>query len=349
MIIAREGFLAIDAYNMKEIPFKRGFLEYLRTFGIAFWIAIFGVIGGELRAQNVEKDSSEWVGEWRDTGNLQYAFNLKLMPLGDGRVTGVFEWKLIWTSLDEHRPKIGAVAKEYVVGRYDPSQKSFNLVGVRQTDPADIISMDHYLINLSADGKRIEGINVKPENYHGSMFGVKVNQKPKQAIAAAKPSAAKNPSTQVHADPKPKTAPLTKPVPPTPVAEVESPSAAKPIPLPSASKEVLTRAVVTKTELRGNESQVKISVYDESIVDGDVISLSWNGIWILRYYRVVKLPKEFVLDLQKGENSLVMYAENLGRYPPNTAAISVHRGAKTQQILLNSDMGKSEAIKFIRE
>jgi hypothetical protein len=94
---------------------------------------------------------------------------------------------------------------------------------------------------------------------------------------------------------------------------------------------------------------VRIRVYDESIIDGDVISLNWNGEWVTRYYRVAKLPKEIVLDLHPGENTLVMFAENLGRYPPNTASISVQRGGKTEVFVLNSDMGKSEAIKFFRE
>lgn len=334
---------------MKVISFQALYFRRFCTLMTAFLVIFFAFVNRDLQGQNVEKDSTEWVGEWRDTGNLQYAFNLKLVPLGDGRITGVFEWKLIWTSLDEHKSKIGAVAKEYVIGRYNPAQKSYNLVGIRQTDPADIISMDHYLINLSADKKRIEGINVKPENYHGSMFGVKVEQKPKPIIAAASPAVPKNPTIKPKTEVAPKPLPKTVTPTPNPAIAVADAPATKPTPLPSASKEVLTRDVVTKTELRGNESQVKISVYDESIVDGDVISLSWNGVWILRYYKVVKLPKEIVLDLQKGENSLVMYAENLGRYPPNTAAISVRRGAKTEQILLNSDMGKSEAIKFIRE
>ncbi len=285
------------------------------------------------------------MGEWRDEGNLQYAFNLKLRPAGSGRYVGVFEWRLIWTSLYEHLPKVGAVAKEHLVGRYDPAEKTFTLVGIRQEDPADIISMDTYVIHLSADAKRIEGINIKPENYHGSLFGVKLERKPKPVVAVAKPTA-----------PKPKTnaAPVAKPVVKsdpkgTPVPTVSPTVPADPIAGKSSGNELNAREIVTRTELRGKDSQVQIAIFDESIVDGDVVSLSWNGTWILRYYKVVKLPKELVLELQTGENTLVMYAENLGRYPPNTAAISMRRGGKVEQVILNSDMGKSEAIKFIKE
>lgn len=304
-----------------------------------------------VRAQLVEKDSTEWVGEWRDDGNLQYAFRLKVVPVGEGKVQGVFEWKLIWTSLVEHRPKVGAVAKEYVVGRYDPATRRLTLVGMRQDDPADIISMDHYLIDIAADGKRLEGVNIKPTNYHGSMFGVKMVPKPK-------PKPAPSPAVVVErpmAKEKAKTGtPAAKPAPADPAAKPTapaspSPSASIPPKRPAQDLELGEREIVTKTEIKAAATDVRIRIFDESLIDGDVVSLNWNGVWVLRYYRVSHAPKELVLKLQQGENTLVMHAENLGKYPPNTAAVSIQHGAKTQQVILNSDMGKSEAIKIVKE
>jgi hypothetical protein len=315
---------------------------------VAFAAIFLGGAGmSSVIAQNVEKDSTEWVGEWRDEGNLQYAFRLKMKPIGDGQIVGVFEWKLIWTSLEDHRPKVGAIAKEHVVGRYNAADKTFDLVGVRQEDPADIISMDHYIIHLSADGKRIEGINIKPTNYQGSMFGVILERKAKPVTAVSKSPQVKNVTTKPAQNAAVKIEPKPQPAKPTPTPVVAKP--AQPQPAALASKELDTREIVTKTEIHAAETQVSIRIFDESIVDGDVVSLSWNGVWVLRYYRVAKLPKEITLDLQLGENTLVMHAENLGKYPPNTAAITVQRGSKTEQIILNSDMGKSEAIKFIRD
>jgi hypothetical protein len=324
-------------------------LGFSRALNLCLVFVIFIGIGlgnRVLKGQRVDKDSTEWVGEWRDSGNLQYAFTLKLKPHGDGRMTGIFEWKLIWTSLYEHKSKVGASAKEHLVGRYDVKENSLRLVGIGQEDPADIISMDSYIIHVSADHKRIEGLNVKPENYHGSLFGVRMEPKPKPVVAVAKaPTSPKEPS---------------KPL-PTSVAKVEP--KVSPVPIPqealntpkptgAASKsiaDVSKRVIVTKKEIKATESQVRIGVYDESIVDGDVVSLSWNGVWVVRYYRIATAPKELVLDLLPGENILVMYAENLGKYPPNTAAIAVQHGKKIEQFILNSDMGKSEAIKIFKE
>lgn len=316
-------------------------------------------------AQSVEKDSTHWVGEWRDEGNLQYAFHLHLQPLGGGRMSGYFDWKLIWTWLPEHKSKVGASAREYVVGIYDPIKRQIKVSGIRQTDPADIISMDIYIIDVSADGKSIEGINVKPENYHGSMFGI--IQPPKKPVAAKKtPTQASEPS-KVSSKESSKPSPVTSksaPVQPNPNAskptptQPTSPTAAQPKPSTpetqpaakaNADTELKSREIVTKQEMRSTEDKVRIRIFDEAMIDGDVISLNWNGTWILRYYRIAKLPKEFTLELQPGENTLVMHAENLGRYPPNTASISVQRGTKTEVLVLNSDMGKSEAIRIIRD
>lgn len=315
---------------------KKGFL----LLGMTLLLMVFS--NKTCLAQNVEKDSTHWVGEWRDDGNLQYAFNLHLKPLGGGQMTGYFDWKLIWTWIPEHKSKIGSMAREYLVGVYDPAQRSLRLRGVRHTDPDDIISMDTYIIQVSADGKSLDGINVKPENYHGSMFGVYL---PPKTPAKPKPVAA-NPTAKPAAKPAEKPAVAVTPKPVQPAAADPSP-AAKAVAAPD--KELASREIVTKTELKSADTQVRIRVYDESIIDGDVISLNWNGEWITRYYRVAKLPKEIVLDLLPGENTLVMHAENLGRYPPNTATVSIQRGNKTEIFVLNSDMGKSEAIKIFRE
>lgn len=299
-------------------------------------------------AQLVEKDSTHWVGEWRDDGNLQYGYNLHLKPLPGGQMAGYFEWKLIWTSLPDHFSKVGAIAREYLVGTYDPQTHALNLKGYRRVDPSDIISMDVYILKVSSDGKSLEGINVKPGNYHGSMFGIYLP--PKIPVTQAKPVASAKP-TPAKSALQPNSKPTAKPsVALKPTAEPSAPKPEiKPVAPPAIDKELASREIITKKELKSTDSQVRIRVYDESIIDGDVISLNWNGEWVTRFYRVAKLPKEIVLDLQPGENTLVMFAENLGRYPPNTATVAIQRGGKTEVFVLNSDMGKSEAIKFFKE
>lgn len=108
------------------------------------------------------------------------------------------------------------------------------------------------------------------------------------------------------------------------------------------------REIVTTDEFEVSQTELKIQVWDNKKVDGDIISLNLNGEWIVRNFTVVKEPKEFVLNLNKGINYLILHAENLGEIYPNTAAIKIfENGIEIKQLILNSNMGKSEAIKII--
>ncbi len=107
---------------------------------------------------------------------------------------------------------------------------------------------------------------------------------------------------------------------------------------------------IEKTEVKLKESislkskQVKVSIWDDNVEDGDIISLSLNGEWIIRNLRVSKCRATFFLDLREEENFLIMKAENIGEKPPNTAAFYFETDNFKKEIILNSDLGKSEMI-----
>jgi len=109
------------------------------------------------------------------------------------------------------------------------------------------------------------------------------------------------------------------------------------------------REIDVKKELKADSEFVTIKVWDNGQIDGDIISLSCNGKWLLKNYEVSGTKKELKVNLEEGETIIILYAENLGEIEPNTAAIQVI-GNKIDEkpIILNSDMGKSEAIRIIR-
>lgn len=110
------------------------------------------------------------------------------------------------------------------------------------------------------------------------------------------------------------------------------------------------REIITAGEVAAQEERIVLKFWDNSQEDGDIISLNLNGEWILRNFIVKKTPGEMILNLVEGENILILHAENLGESPPNTAAISItENGERIKRVILNSDMGKSEAIKIIRK
>lgn len=115
------------------------------------------------------------------------------------------------------------------------------------------------------------------------------------------------------------------------------------------AKEIEKTETVVKEVINIPGKKAVISVWDNAREDGDIISLSLNGEWIIRNLEVKKCQTTFTIDLPYEENYLIMKAENLGSSPPNTAAFLISSGDFNKQIILNSDMGKSEMIVLKRE
>ena len=97
-----------------------------------------------------------------------------------------------------------------------------------------------------------------------------------------------------------------------------------------------------------DNATVKIELYDNGEVDGDSISLFYNGNVLLAHKRLSETPILLEIPVSFDEvNELVMYADNLGTIPPNTALMIVRDGHKRYEVRITSDLKKSGAIRFI--
>jgi len=91
-----------------------------------------------------------------------------------------------------------------------------------------------------------------------------------------------------------------------------------------------------------------IYVFDNSYFDGDTMSLFFNGKWILDHYGVTKKKKAVELQfIPNTNNYLVLFANNLGKSPPNTAAVEIDDGRTKRIFRLSSDLRTCSAINFI--
>ncbi len=109
-------------------------------------------------------------------------------------------------------------------------------------------------------------------------------------------------------------------------------------------KEFKNRKVEVRDRFLAEQTKVPIKIWDDLEEDGDIISLSLNGEWVLRNYKVRKESLEIELNLDRSENYLLMYAENLGEIAPNTAVVEIGN----KRIKLSSDLRKSDAIKLVK-
>ncbi|MGC4103869.1 hypothetical protein [Ferruginibacter sp.] len=155
--------------------------------------------------------------------------------------------------------------------------------------------------------------------------------------------------------PKPVTPPVERPNPPvkaepktiTPPVVKNDPAEIKQRPNVALDKRNNT---VIKTIQVENES-FKVDLYDNGTIDGDTISLFFNGKLILSHRRLTDKAISLTLetDDSKDVNELVMYAENLGEIPPNTALMVVTDGSSRYEVRISSDLEKSGVIRFVHK
>lgn len=94
-----------------------------------------------------------------------------------------------------------------------------------------------------------------------------------------------------------------------------------------------------------------LDFYDNGAIDGDSITVFFNGKVVLSHQRLSEKPISLDLTLDKNvkENIVTMYADNLGTIPPNTALMIVTDGGKRYEVRMESDYGKSGSVIFVPE
>jgi hypothetical protein len=105
-----------------------------------------------------------------------------------------------------------------------------------------------------------------------------------------------------------------------------------------------SRPVNVGRVLEVKSQNIQIKVWDNGIVDGDVLSLFLNGKKLLENHRVSKRKYAMNIKLEKKTNYLILHAEDLGDITPNTVAVSVDDGVKEQRIILSSNLRESGAV-----
>lgn len=93
---------------------------------------------------------------------------------------------------------------------------------------------------------------------------------------------------------------------------------------------------------------VVLKLFDHLLQDGDIVSINFNGDWILEKHSIEKKSTELTLKLNpNGKNFLLMHADSEGRRPPNTMGIKYTYQGENKEIELRSDLNSSELIEIV--
>jgi hypothetical protein len=105
--------------------------------------------------------------------------------------------------------------------------------------------------------------------------------------------------------------------------------------------------VVATIPIRGMDT-VRVELYDNGEIDGDSISLYLNNDLLLQHYKLTAEAKVLLVPIDKSlpVNRLILFAENLGRLPPNTALMEVTVHGKTYELFLSTDFRRNACVEF---
>lgn len=117
---------------------------------------------------------------------------------------------------------------------------------------------------------------------------------------------------------------------------------------PPPTKEFQNRRKDIVKTIEIEQPTFHLDFYDNGEIDGDSITVFYNGKIVLSHQRLSDKPISLTLTLDKNapENIVTMYADNLGTIPPNTALMVVTDGSKRYEVRIESDTVKSGSVVF---
>ena len=98
-----------------------------------------------------------WEGEWTDSSGYRYGAILEIKVNSQNNISGSVDWTLLESRQGGDQSKIGAKAKEFIQGTYDPDIRRANFKTTQMDDPSNIIGRSTYSLLLSEDGTDLSG------------------------------------------------------------------------------------------------------------------------------------------------------------------------------------------------
>lgn len=329
-----------------------------------FTFLIFILLSGYSHAQN--NITGTWEG---DLGRDQF-LQLNIVQNGD-RICG-YSWDYVKTDQRSY-------CRAYFTGRYDKKKGKWLLEGTSFIEN----SGGHLLMRMSlgnhytAGENILEGLSAIKSMFLTLLTGgaeddvylKKVAGRPQKMLDRMKdcfPEEKKPKDTAVTAPSKPSKPVESKAAVP-PVAKAKDSTALPATTLPGADSTVIAAPVKTPAKdsisiprllsKRKNTEQSRIevavknitlNVYDNAIVDGDTVSIFYNGKLLLSHQRLSEKPIVINLELDETQtrHEIVLFAENLGSIPPNTALIVVYAGKKRYELFSSASLEENAVLVF---
>ncbi len=116
----------------------------------------------------------------------------------------------------------------------------------------------------------------------------------------------------------------------------------------SIQKALAQRKNKEQSHITVNTRSINLKVYDNAIVDGDTVSILYNGKMLLTHQLLSEKAIEINLELDPNQthHEIVLFAENLGSIPPNTALIVITAGDKRYELFASASLEENAVLVF---
>jgi hypothetical protein len=106
--------------------------------------------------------------------------------------------------------------------------------------------------------------------------------------------------------------------------------------------------VAARIPVRDGIDSIRIDLFDNGEIDGDSVSVYLNNELVAAHIRLTAEAKTLMVPIDRSipVNKLVLFAENLGRLPPNTALMEVTVHGKTYELFLSTDFKRNASVEF---
>jgi len=113
-------------------------------------------------------------------------------------------------------------------------------------------------------------------------------------------------------------------------------------------KQLAKRKNTEQSHLEVSVKTITLNVYDNAVVDGDTISVFYNGKLLLSHQRLSEKPIVLNLELNERQtrHEIILFAENLGGIPPNTALIVIYAGDKRYELFASASLQENAVLVF---
>lgn len=113
-----------------------------------------------------------------------------------------------------------------------------------------------------------------------------------------------------------------------------------------AAKQISEREFDKPAVIEFSADSLVLALYDNGEVDGDTVSVLLNGEIIIpkQCLKTVAFKKTIYIAPGEFQIHIVLYAENLGVYPPNTGLLVIYDGEERHNVRFSADYKKNSAI-----